>query len=173
MDINEKKEIVTALSEDFKKSKIILVTDYKGLDVESVTKLRSELTKSNVDFKVVKNTLLRRASKDNDAALIEELFTGPTAVAVSYDDPVAPAKIISEFAKTNDKLEIKGAVMEGKAIGPEGIEALSSLPPREVLLGQVLSTINGVPTGFVRVLSAVPTGLLNVLQAIKDQKEAA
>ncbi len=173
MDINKKKEIVTALTEDFKKSKIVLVTDYKGLDVSAVTKLRSELTESKIDFKVVKNTLLRRASEDTDVALIADLFTGPTAIAVSYDDPVAPAKIISEFAKINEKLEIKGAIMEGKAIGPDGILALSSLPSREVLLGQVLSTINGVPTNFVRVLSAVPTGLLNVLQAIKDQKEAA
>lgn len=173
MKINKKKEIVTALNEDFKKSKIVLVTDYKGLDVAAVTKLRSELTQSNIDYKVVKNTLLRRASEDTDVALIADLFTGPTAIAVSYDDPVAPAKIISEFVKENDKLEIKGAVMEGKAIGPDGIKALSSLPPRDVLLGQVLSTINGVPTNFVRVLSAVPTGLLNVLQAIKDQKEAA
>ena len=173
MDINKKKEIVTALAEDFKKSKIVLVTDYKGLDVEAVTKLRSELTESNIDFKVVKNTLLRRASEGTDVALIADLFTGPTAIALSYDDPVAPAKIISEFAKVNDKLEIKGAIMEGKAIGPDGIAALSSLPPRDVLLGQVLATINGVPTNFVRVLSAVPTGLLNVLQAIKDQKEAA
>jgi large subunit ribosomal protein L10 len=143
------------------------------LDVAAVTKLRSELTESKIDFKVVKNTLLRRASADTDVALIADLFTGPTAIAVSYDDPVAPAKIISEFAKENTKLEIKGAVMEGKAIGPDGIKALSSLPPREVLLAQVLSTINGVPTNFVRVLAAVPTGLLNVLQAIKDQKEAA
>ena len=173
MDINQKKELVTALAEDFKRSKIVLVTDYKGLDVDAVTKLRSELTKSNIDFRVVKNTLLRRASVDNDVALITDLFTGPTAIAVSYDDPVAPAKIISDFVKENAKLEIKGAVMEGKAIGPEGIKALSSLPPREVLLAQVLSTLNGVPTNFVRVLSAVPTGLLNVLQAIKDQKEAA
>ena len=173
MKINKKKEIVTALSEDFKKSKLVLVTDYKGLDVAAVTKLRSELTKSNIDFKVVKNTLLRRASENTDVALIAEMFTGPTAIAISFDDPVAPAKIISEFAKENAKLEIKGAVMEGQLIDPAGIEALSSLPSREVLLGQVLSTINGVPTGFVRVLSAVPTGLLNVLQAIKDQKEAA
>ena len=173
MDINKKKEIVVALTEDFKKSKIVLATDYKGLDVAAVTKLRSELTQANIDYRVIKNTLLRRASEDNDVALIADLFKGPTAIAISYDDPVAPAKIISEFAKENPKLQIKGAVMEGKAIDSAGIAALSSLPSREVLLSQVLSAMNGIPTGLVRVLSGVPTGLLNVLQAIKDQKEAA
>lgn len=173
MDINKKKEIVIALTEDFKKSKIVLVTDFKGLDVEAVTKLRSELTQANIDYRVIKNTLLRRASEGNDVALITDLFKGPTAIAISYDDPVAPAKIISEFAKANPELEIKGAVMEGKCIDSAGIQALSSLPSREVLLSQVLSAMNAVPTGLVRVLAGVPSGLLTVLQAIKDQKEAA
>ncbi len=173
MDINKKKEIVTGLHEDFKKSAIVIATDYKGLDVAAVTKLRSELTKAEIDYRVIKNTLLRRASEDTDVAVIADMFTGPTAIAMSYDDPVAPAKILSEFAKDNEKLEIKCAVMDGKVIDLAGIEALSSLPSREVLLGQVLSAMNAVPTGLVRVLNGVPSGLVNVLTAIKDQKEAA
>jgi len=173
LDINKKKEIVTGLHEDFKKSVIVIATDYKGLDVAAVTKLRSELTQAKIDYKVIKNTLLRRASEDTDVAIIADMFKGPTAIAMSFDDPVAPAKILSEFAKENDKLEIKGAVMDGKMIDLAGIEALSSLPSREVLLGQALSALNAVPTGLVRVLAAVPTDLLNVLSAIKDQKEAA
>ena len=173
MDIQKKKEIVADLHEDFKKSAIVIATDYKGLDVAAVTKLRSELTQSNIDYRVVKNTLLRRASENTDVAAITDMFKGPTAIAMSYEDPVAPAKIISEFAKDNEKIQIKGAVMDGKVIDLAGIEALSSLPSREVLLSQVLSAMNGVPTGLVRVLSGVPSGLVNVLQAIKDQKEAA
>jgi len=173
LDIQKKKEIVADLHEDFKKSAIVIATDYKGLDVAAVTKLRSELTQSNIDYRVVKNTLLRRASENTDVAAITDMFKGPTAIAMSYEDPVAPAKIISEFAKDNEKIQIKGAVMDGKVIDLAGIEALSSLPSREVLLSQVLSAMNGVPTGLVRVLSGVPSGLVNVLQAIKDQKEAA
>ncbi len=172
MNITEKKEIVRELHEKLSKSKIVISTDYKGLDVASVTELRAELSKADIEYQVVKNTLLRRASEDTDAALIQDTFKGPTAIAISYDDPVAPAKILTKFAEDNDKLEIKAGVMEGKPLSLDGLKALSSLPSREVLLSQVLSAMNGVPTGFVRVLSGVPRGLLNVLQAIKDQKEA-
>lgn len=173
MDINQKKEIVTKLHEDLKKSAIVIVADYKGLNVASVTKLRSELTQENIDFRVIKNTLLRRASEDTDASLLTDMFTGPSAIAISYDDPVTPAKILSKFAETNEKLELKGGVMQGKVMDVAGIKALSSLPSREVLLGQMLSAMNAVPTGIVQVLAAVPRNLLNALQAIKDQKEAA
>lgn len=173
MDINQKIEIVTQLHEDFKRSKIVIATDYKGLDVASVTKLRAELSKENIDYRVVKNTLLRRASEDTDVAVITDLFKGPSAVAISYDDPVAPAKILTKFSEENNKLEIKGGVMDGKALDSNGLKALSSLPSREVLLSQVLSAMNAVPTGIVQVLAAVPRNLLNALQAIKDQKEAA
>lgn len=173
MDLNKKKEIVTALHEDLKKSKIVIVTDYKGLDVEAVTKLRSELTSADIDYRVIKNTLLRRASEGTDVASANDLFKGPSAIALSYDDPVAPAKILTKFMADNDKLEIKGGVMEGKPLTLEGIKALSSLPSREVLLGQLLSTMNAVPTNFVRAVAGVPQNLLNALQAIKDQKEAS
>lgn len=173
MDINQKKEIVTALHEDFKRSKIVIATDYKGLDVAAVTRLRSELTKENIDFRVIKNTLLRRASENTDVALLNDVFKGPSAIAISYSDPVSPAKILVKFAEENNKLEIKGGVLDGKAIDTNGIKALSSLPSREVLLSQLLSTMNAVPTGIVQVLAAVPRGLLNALQAIREQKEAA
>ena len=173
MNLDKKKAVVDSLHEKLAKSAIVISTDYKGLDVAAVTKLRAELTKAGVEFMVVKNTLLRRASEETDAALITDSFKGPTAVAISYDDPVAPAKILTEVVKDNEKLEIKAAVMEGKTLDVAGIEALSSLPSREVLLGQVLSAMNAVPTGMVRVLAEVPRQMLNVLSAIKDQKEAA
>lgn len=173
MKIDQKKEIVTKLHDDLKKSSIVIVTDYKGLDVAAVTKLRSELTKENIEYRVIKNTLLRRAAEDTDAAVLNDMFKGPSAIAISYDDPVTPAKILSKFAETNDKLEIKGGVLQGKIMDMSGIKALSALPSREILLSQVLSAMNAVPTGIVQVLAAVPRGLLNALQAIKEQKEAA
>lgn len=173
MELNKKKEIVTQLHEDFKKSKIVIVTDFKGLDVAAVTKLRSQLTKENIDYRVIKNTLLRRASENTNVAVLNNMFKGPSAVAISYDDPVSPAKILTKFAEENNKLEIKGGVMDGKAIDTDGIKALSSLPSREVLLSHVLSTMNAVPTGIVQVLAAVPRNMMNVLNAIKEKKEAA
>lgn len=173
MDINQKKEIVTTLHEDFKRSKIVIAADYKGLNVAAVTRLRSELTKENIDFRVIKNTLLRRASENTDVAVLQEMFKGPSAIAISYEDPVSPAKILTKFSEENNKFQIKGAVMDGKPIDVNGIKALSSLPSREVLLSQVLFAMNGVPTGIVQVLAAVPRGLLNALQAIREQKEAA
>jgi len=173
MKLDRKKEIVEELHEKFSKSKIVILTDYKGLDVASVSELRKKLDEVDVEFKVVKNTLMIRAAENTDADLIKAEFKGPSAVAMSYGDPVAPAKIITDFAKGNDKLEIKIGVMSGKRLDVNAIKALSSLPSREVLLSQVLSAMNGVPTGFVRVLNAVPQKLLYALQAIKEQKAAA
>lgn len=173
MNLEEKKTIVDGLHDNFLKSKVVILTDYKGLDVEKINLLRRKLRDANVEFKVVKNTLIKRAAKETDVALIEDSFKGPSALALSYDDPVAPAKVLSEFAKVDEKLEIKIGVMNGKVLDLNSIKALSSLPSREELLSQVLSTMNGVPRALVTALSDVPKRLLNVMQAIKDQKEAA
>jgi len=169
----EKKQVVESLHDSFSKAKIIILTDYKGLDVEKITELRRKLRAAEVEYKIVKNTLIKLASEDTDAALIRDSFRGPSALAFSYDDPVAPAKVLTEFAKENGKLEIKIGVMNGKAISLDDIKALSALPSREILLGKLLSVMNGVPTSFARALNDIPTRLLNVLQAVKDQKEAA
>lgn len=172
MQMDKKKAIVEELHEKFSKSKIVILTDYKGLDVGAVSDLRRRLNDINAEFKVVKNTLLARASENTYVELIKEDFKGPSAVAMSYDDPVAPAKVLTEFAAGNDKFEVKLGVLGGKRLDVAAIKALSSLPSREVLLAQVLSAMNGVPTGFVRVLNAVPQKLLYALQAIKEQKES-
>lgn len=173
MRIEDKKKIVADLREKFLKSKIVITTDYKGLDVETLNDLRRKLRAAGVEYKVVKNTLLSRASEDTDVAVIQDSFKGPSAIALSYEDPVAPAKVLAEFAARHNKPQIKMGVLDGKLLDVIGIKALSALPSREVLLSQVLSAMNGVPTSFVRVLSAVPRSLLNVLQAIKTQKEEA
>jgi large subunit ribosomal protein L10 len=171
--IEQKKAIAEELHEKFSKAKVVIVTDYKGLDVAAVTKLRRDLRDVNVEYRVVKNSLLARASKETGVEPIIDQFKGPNAVALSYDDPVAPAKVLTEFVKTNEKLEIKAGVMDGKVLDIEAINALSALPSREALLAQTLSVMSMVPTSFVRTLSAIPGQLLNVLQAIKEKKEAA
>lgn len=173
MKLEKKKEIVKDLNERFLRSKVVILTDYKGLDVEKINDLRRKLGEVQVEYKVVKNSLLIRASEKTDSELIKDSFKGPSAIAMSYDDPVAPAKVLTKFAEENKSLEVKIGVMGGKVLELNAIKALAKLPNREVLLGQLLSAFCGVPTAFVRVLSALPEQFLNVLQAIKDQKEAA
>lgn len=173
MNIEEKKRIVGELHEKFAKAAVVILTDYKGLDVTTMNQLRKKLREAEVEYQVVKNSLMVRASEETDVALIKESFKGPSAIALGYNDPVAPAKVLTDFAKENDKLEIKVGVMQDKVLDLDSIKALSSLPSREQLLAMVLSAMNGVPTALVRALNDVPCRLLNVLNAIKEQKEAA
>ena len=172
MKLEKKKEIVKSLHEKFARSKVVIVTDCKGLDVAKMNDLRRKLREFEIEYKVAKNSLLIKASEETDVELIKDCFKGPSAVALSYDDPIAPAKVLIKFSKEHDKLEIKTGVMNGKVIDLNAIKAMSVLPPREVLLGQFLSVVNGVPEGFVRVLNAIPMQFLNLLQAVKEQKEA-
>jgi large subunit ribosomal protein L10 len=171
--LDAKKKIAEDLHDRFARSATIVVTDYKGLDVAAMNDLRRKLRAEKVEYRVVKNSLLVRAADDTEAALIKAHFKGPSAVAISYEDPIAPAKVLTQFAKENDKLEIKVGVLNGKVLDVNAIKALASLPAREVLLAQLLATLNAVPSSFVRALAEIPRGMLNVLTAIRDQKEAA
>ncbi len=171
MNIEQKKQVVADLHEKLKKSKVVIVTDYKGLDVQTINTLRRKLRDASVEYQVAKNSLIKRAASDTGVSAIDEYFKGPSALAISYEDPVAPAKVLSEFAKDNKKLEIRAGVMDGNVLTQDDIKALSSLPSREILLAQLLSAMNAVPTGLVRALSDIPRRMLTVLTAINDQKE--
>lgn len=173
MRLDEKKTIVQELHEKFTQSKVVIVTDYKGLNVSKINDLRGKLDEADIEYKVVKNSLLIRASEGTDVSLIAHSFTGPSAVALSYDDPVAPAKVLAAFANENKDLEIKVGVLDGNVLDINAIKALAALPSRDVLLAQLLSTIIGVPTALVRALSDVPKRLLGVLVAVRDQKAEA
>ena len=173
MELEKKKQFVKDLKERLEKSKVVILTDYKGLDVASVTDLRSKLREAQVEYQVIKNTMLRLACDGTGIEPIKEHFIGPSAIAMSYEDPVAPAKVLTEFAKDHDKLEIKIGVMDGRVLDLSAIKALSDLPSRDQLLATVLSAMNAVPTALVTALSDVPRRMVNVLNAIKDQKEAA
>jgi len=171
VNIDEKKKIVDDLHKRFLRSKLIVLTDYKGLDVEKINDLRRKLLKAGGEFKVVKNSLLGRAANETSAELIKNGFKGPSAVALSYEDPVPLVKVLAEFEKEHKELEIQAGIFDGKVIGLSEIKKLSSLPSRDVLLGQLLSVINGVPTSLVTALSDIPRRLVNLLQAVRDQKE--
>jgi large subunit ribosomal protein L10 len=173
LDIEAKKQFVEQLRERLQRSKVVIVTDFKGLDVGTLTELRRKLREANIEYQVIKNTMLRRASEGTGVEPLKDHFKGPSAIALSYDDPVAPAKLLTDFAKANAKLEIKIGVLNGKIIDLAGIKALSSLPSREELLAKVLSTMIAVPTSLVRALNDVPRRMVTVLQAIKESKEKA
>lgn len=173
MNLDQKKEIVTDLHERFAKSAVVILTENKGLNVAKISDLRRKLQNIGVDYHVVKNTLLVRASENTGVSCIKEHFKGPSAVALGYHDPVAAAKVLTDFVKDNEKLGIRVGVLGNKVLDLNAIKALSALPSREVLLSQLLSVMNAVPTGLVRVLSGVPVKLLNALKAIGEQKEKA
>ena len=173
LNISQKKELVERLAKAFSESEVSILIDYKGLDVLKMTELRAQLRNEGVQIEVVKNTLLERASEGTDAALMKDFYKGPSAIVLSKDDPVAPAKILAKFAKENDKLEIKAGTLSGKLLDVDAIKQLAKMPSKEELLGQLVYTLNAVPTSFVNVLSGVPRSFVNVLNAIKDQKEAA
>ena len=171
MNRDEKATIVEELNSKFSEAKIAIITDYQGMSVPVLEGLRLELKKTNAEIRVAKNTLLRRAVEGTAYADMAEACKGTTAVTMSYDDPVAPAKAIVDFAKVNPQLAIRAACMDGKLLSADDLVALSKLPSKEVLLGQLLSVMNGVPTSFVRVLNGVPTNFLHALNAIGGQKE--
>ena len=173
MNREEKVAEVEELSGKFGKAKIAIVSDYKGLTVPVLQELRHDLRKNDAEFRVAKNTLLIRAVEDTEYKGLQEQFIGTTAITVSYGDPVTPAKIITDFAKDHPELKIRSASLDGKLLTVDEITALSKLPSREVLLAQMLSVMNAVPTGLVQVLSGVPRTFLYALQAIKEQKEQA
>ena len=173
MNRDEKAAIVAELNDSFNRAKFSVVADYCGLTVSDLEKIRRDLRETRSEIRIAKNTLLRLAVTDTSCESLTDDFTGTTAIVVSYDDPVAPAKVLAKCAEDFEKFQLRSAVLEGEKITVDDLVALSKLPSKEVLLGQLLSVMNGVPTAFVRVLSAVPQKLLYGLQAVKDQKEQA
>ena len=166
-----KEQSVQEIAEKLQASKAVVITDYRGLNVFQVTKLRNELREVNVEYKVLKNTLTKIAAKNVGIENIEQYLEGPTAIAFSNEDPVAPAKILSKFAKDNKDLEIKGGLLEGKAVSMEQINALAELPSREELLAQVLRGIQSPLTGMANVLAGPLRNMVNALEAIRKEKE--
>ena len=153
--IAKKAAIVEEVTEKFKAAASVVVVDYRGLTVDEVTRLRKQLREANVEMKVIKNSILTRAAQAAGLEGLEEVFTGPTAVAFSNDDVVAPAKIIDEFAQDAKALEIKGGIIEGKVSTLEEITALAKLPNREGLLSMLLSVLQAPVRNVAYAINAV------------------
>jgi large subunit ribosomal protein L10 len=158
--LDQKKHIVGEISDKLKNSVSTIVVDYRGLDVSEVTELRKQLREAGIDFKVYKNTMVRRAAEEAGLEGLNEFLTGPNAIAFSSEEVVAPAKILNSFAKEHEALEIKAGVIEGTITSVEDVKAIAELPSREGLLSMLLSVLQAPMRNF-----ALAT------KAVADQKE--
>ena len=170
MNRSTKEQVVADLSARLAEAKAAFLADFRGLNVEQATALRAKLRESGVDYRVVKNTLLKLASQGTPAECLTGELTGPTAIALALEDPVATAKVLTEFAKANDKFELKAGALDGKLLSDAEIKALAELPSREQLLASMLSSMNAPLSNFVGTLGALPRSLVTVMAAIRDQK---
>ncbi|WP_407271457.1 50S ribosomal protein L10 [Radiobacillus sp. PE A8.2] len=153
--MEKKKQLVTEIADKFRDSKSTILVDYRGLSVAEVTELRTQLREAGVDFKVYKNTMSRRAAEQVELAELNETLVGPTAIAFSNDDVIAPAKILNKFAKDHNALEIKGGVIEGKVVSLDQIKELADLPNYEGLLSMLLSVLQAPIRNFAYATKAI------------------
>ena len=173
MSVREQKaQIVEELKDRFSKASSAILVDYKGLNVQEATELRNNFRQANVDYKVYKNTLAEIAAKEIGIEEIIPFLEGPTAIAFSDDDPVSPAKILTESIKKYKKMEFKVGVVYGKVIDVDEIKDLAELPSREELIAKMLGSMNAPITNLVGVLSGPARALVYALNTIKDEKEA-
>ncbi|RMD97032.1 MAG: 50S ribosomal protein L10 [Deltaproteobacteria bacterium] len=173
MNRQEKSQVVSKFHEKFARAKMAALIDFRGLTVSEATTVRNMLRETESEYHVLKNTLAKLALKDTMLEAVEEDFRGPTAVALTDFDPVGCAKALLQFAKKNEKFQLKAAVVEGKRIDREGIEALSKLPDKEVLLAQLLGVIQAPAARLLAQINAPASQIVGVLQArIDEEKEA-
>jgi len=169
----KKEELIEAIADKLGKSKAAVFTDYKGLTVEEINEVRSNLREKGIEFKVIKNTLfglaVKKANLDIDA---KELANHPVAVAFGYDDEVAPAKVVFNFAKDHESLEIIGGILEGRSIDAGSVKNLAQMPSREELIAKMIGSMNAPVSNFVGVMHANLRNIVGVLNAIKEQKQA-
>ena len=167
----EKTQEIERLKESFSKAKSAILADYRGLTVSEMNEVRGKLREASVELRVTKNTLARIAIKGTDSEVLADSLKGPMAIAFSFDDPVAGAKALKSLSDAHEDLELKAGLLGGKLLDVADIVALSKLPTKEILLGQLLSVLNGPMRGFVTVLSGNQRSLVQVLAAIGKEKE--
>ena len=169
MNRTEKEEVIGQLHEKMARAKAAILAEPKGLDVATVTNLRKKFRDAKVDYKIVKNTLAQRAAKGTPVEPLVEKFVGPTALIMSYDDVVAPAKILVDFAKDRESFAIRTAVIEGKVIDANGVKALAKMPGLQELRGTIAMMIAQPATKLARMIGTPGQQLAQVLNARKDQ----
>ena len=168
-----KQETVAQIKERFKNSKSVILVDYRGVNVAQVTELRTQFRKAGVEYVVLKNTLVQRAVDELGIKGMESYLTGPSAFAFGVSDPVAPAKVLTEFIQKtkSEHLVPKAGYLDGAVFGPAGIKSLAELPPKEVLIARMMGSMNAPITNFVGVLSSILRSVVFAIDAVRKQKE--
>ena len=169
MNKQDKKEAIDELHEKFARAKTAVITGYSGINVEQITDLRAKLRKSQVEYRVVKNTLARKAAEGTGLEPLKDHFVGPVGIALSYDDVVAPAKVLFEFSKTQERLLLKVGVLDGKLLQQADIKALASLPSLNALRGKIVGLLQAPASRIVGVLAAPGGQIARVMKAKADK----
>ena len=170
----QKAEQVELLTEKLKKAKVAVLTDYRGLTVSQMQELRGKLRGSDVEYRVVKNTIARRAAEAAGVAGLQAELEGPVGIAFGYDDLSLPPRLITEWVRTTRlKLDVKGGLAEGRVLSPDQVKQLSELPSRESLIAQLLGTLQSPVGQLVGIMQTPLQQLLGVLEAYKNKLEAA
>lgn len=172
LNLEQKKVVVAEVASEIAQAQAIILAEYRGIEVGDMTKLRAQARKSGVYLRVLKNTLVRRAVQETAFSGLADDMVGPLVYGISTD-PVSAAKVMNDFAKSNDKFVIKAGAMPNQVLDANGVKALASMPSREELLSKLLGTMQAPIAQFVRTLNEVPTKFVRGLAAVRDQKEAA
>ena len=172
LNLTEKQAVVAEVSAQVANAQAIVLAEYRGLEVGNLTNLRREARKSGVYLRVLKNTLARRAVKDTPFEGLADQMVGPLMYGIS-SDPVNAAKVLSDFAKGNDKFVIKAGAMPNAVISAKEVAALAAMPSREQLIATLMATMQAPVAQFVRTLNEVPTKFVRGLAAVREQKEKA
>jgi large subunit ribosomal protein L10 len=173
LNLDQKKAIVAEVSAVARTAHSAVAAEYSGLTVAQLTQLRVNARNAGVYLRVVRNTLARRAVQDTSFECLQEGFTGPLILAFSQDDPGAAARVIDDFARTNDKLVVKLVALGGKSLGPAAIKQLATMPTRDQAIALLMSVLNAPITKFVRTVAEPHSRLVRTVGAIRDQKQAA
>ena len=171
LNLQQKEAVVAEVAKEISGAQAVILAENRGLTVADVTKLRAKARASGIYFRVVKNTLVRRAVVDTPFAALADKMSGPLAYGIGTD-PVAVAKVLNDFAKGNEKFVIRAGAMPGQMMSPKDVAALASLPSRQELLGKLVATMQAPIAKFVRTLNEVPSKFVRALAAVKDQKDA-
>lgn len=167
----EKEQIVNGFKDRLNNIKAMIFTDYQGIKVNEMQELRKKLREKGIDYKVLKTTLIKKALENSDVSIDESIYTKPVALAISEADEVEPSKVIYEYSKGNDKLEILGAIVNGEFYNAAQVKSLALMPSREELYAKVVGSISAPLCGFVNVLGGNLRGLVNVLKQYQESRK--
>ncbi|OUS17503.1 50S ribosomal protein L10 [Gammaproteobacteria bacterium 50_400_T64] len=173
LNLEDKKAIVADVNETASNAVSLVVADARGVNVVDLTELRKQARENNVDLRIVKNSLAKRAFQGTEFECIESALAGPSLFGFSMEDPGAAARLFKDFAKTNEKFEVKALSISGQLLEKEQLDVLATLPTLEQALGQLVSVMIAPVTKLVRTFNEVPTKVTRVVAAVRDQKQDA